>query len=59
VVLVDRASRKRYRVWEGDVIGGAKLIGVQPDEAVFRVTVFGVSRQDTLRLRSQQKEQGE
>jgi hypothetical protein len=58
VVLVDRATGKRYRVWEGDAIGGAKLIGVTPQEAVFLVTVFGVSRQETLRLESQMKEQG-
>jgi hypothetical protein len=58
VVLVDRATHRRYRVWEGDTIGGAKLVGVRPDEAVFVVTVFGVSRQETLPLKSQRKEQG-
>lgn len=57
-VLVDRATRKRYRVWEGDSIGGARLVRVRPDEAVFVVSVFGVSRQETLRLRKDEKEQG-
>lgn len=58
VVLVNRPTGQRYRVWEGDVIGGATLTEVRADEAIFRVTVFGVSRRDTLRLESQQKEQG-
>ncbi len=56
-VLVDRATNKRFRVWEGDVIGGAKLVRVRPSEADFVVTAFGVSRQETLRLKSQEKEQ--
>ena len=57
VVLVDRNTLRRYRVWEGDVIGGATLMRVTPDEAVFTVTVFGVSRQETLRLKRTDKEQ--
>lgn len=58
-VLVDRATQRRYRVWEGDMIGGARLLAVSEDEAEFLVTVFGVSRRDTLRLRAQNKEQDE
>ena len=56
-VLVDAATQRRYRVWEGDVIGGARLVAVHPDQAEFQVTVFGVSRRDTLRLRTPDKEQ--
>lgn len=56
VVLVDRATLRRYRVWEGDVIGGARLVSVKQTEAEFLVTVFGVSRRDTLRLKTQDKE---
>ncbi len=56
-VLVDVATQRRYRVWEGDVIGGARLISVGQDHAEFTVTVFGVSRRDTLRLKPQDKEQ--
>lgn len=56
-VLVDVATQRRYRVWEGDVIGGARLISVGVDQAEFLVTVFGVSRRDTLRLKTQDKEQ--
>ncbi len=56
VVLVDRATSRRYRVWEGDAIGGARLIAVNQTEAEFLVTVFGVSRRDTLRLKTQGKE---
>lgn len=57
VVMVDAATGRRYRVWEGDVIGGARLVRVHPDRAEFQVTVFGVSRRDTLRLKTQDKEQ--
>jgi hypothetical protein len=56
-VLVDAATGRRYRVWEGDVVGGARLVRVRPDGAEFQVTVFGVSRRDTLRLKTQDKEQ--
>lgn len=56
-VMVDAATGRRYRVWEGDVIGGARLVRVHPDRAEFQVTVFGVTRRDTLRLKTQDKEQ--
>lgn len=55
-VLVDRATQRRYRVWEGDMIGGARLLNVSEAEAEFLVTVFGVTRRDTLRLKAQDKE---
>ena len=58
VVLVDRNTLRRYRVWEGDVIGGATLLEVTPQDATFMVTVFGVSRQETLRVKRNDKEQG-
>ena len=58
IVLVDRSTQRRYRVWEGDIIGGAQLLDVTPSEAVFVVTVFGVSRQETLSLKNMDKEQG-
>lgn len=56
VVLVDRSTQRRYRVWEGDFVGGAQLLDVTPEEAVFLVTVFGVSRQETLRVKNTDKE---
>lgn len=56
-ILSDVATQRRYRVWEGDVIGGARLVMVRPDEVEFQVTVFGVSRRDTLRLSTRDKEQ--
>ncbi|TFG61707.1 MAG: hypothetical protein E4H28_08515 [Gemmatimonadales bacterium] len=58
-VLVDQATLRRYRVWEGDMIGGARLLAVKQTEAEFLVTVFGVSRRDTLRLKAHDKEQGQ
>lgn len=57
-IMVDRATRRRYRVWEGDVVGGATLVRVRPSEVDFVVTAFGVSRSETLRLKDQDKEQG-
>lgn len=56
VVLVDRSTQRRYRAWEGDRVGGARLIEVTPEQATFIVTVFGVSRQETLRLKNTDKE---
>lgn len=56
-ILVDRTTKKRYRLWNGDAIGEARLIEVRPTEAVFTVTVFGVSREETLRVENQEKEQ--
>ncbi|MDT8435451.1 MAG: hypothetical protein RRA92_01725 [Gemmatimonadota bacterium] len=58
-ILVDRATRRRYRVWEGDDIGGARLARVRPAEAEFVVTAFGVTRQETLRLKKADKERRE
>jgi len=58
-VLVDQATLRRYRVWEGDMVGGARLLAVKQTEAEFLVTVFGVSRRDTLRLKPNDKEQGQ
>lgn len=56
IVLVDRSTQRRYRVWEGDIVGGAQLLDVTPNEAVFVVTVFGVSRRETLSLKNMDKE---
>ena len=56
IVLVDRSTQRRYRVWEGDIVGGAQLLDVTPDEAVFVVSVFGVDRRETLRLKNMDKE---
>ena len=55
-VLVDRLTLKRYRVWEGERVGGARLLRVSPTEVDFLVTVFGISRRETLTVKRQEEE---
>ncbi|MEN8145143.1 MAG: hypothetical protein ABFS14_09350 [Gemmatimonadota bacterium] len=55
-VLVDRLTKKRYRVWEGERVGGARLLRVRPTEVDFLVTVFGISRRETLTVKRQEEE---
>jgi hypothetical protein len=55
-VLVDRLTLKRYRVWEGETVGGARLLRVRPTEVDFLVTVFGISRRETLTVKRHEEE---
>ena len=55
-VLVDRLTLRRYRVWEGERVGGARLLRVSPTEADFLVTVFGISRRETLTVKRHEEE---
>lgn len=57
-VLVDRATRKRYRAREGDRLGDAQVLAIREAEAVFVVSSFGVSRRETLRVRKHEQEPG-
>lgn len=56
--LVDRATDKRYRVRRGDIAGNARVVEIRPNEVVFQVTQFGVTRSETLRIRKEEEEQG-
>ena len=56
--LIDRATEKRYRVRRGDIVGNARIVEIRPDEVVFQVTQFGVTRSETLRIRRPEEEQG-
>ena len=56
--LIDRSSEKRYRVRRGDSVGTARVVEIRPDAVVFRVTQFGVTRSETLRIRREEEEQG-
>ena len=56
--LIDRATERRYRVRRGDIIGDARVVEIRPDEVVFQVTQFGVTRSETLRIRRPEEEQG-
>ena len=50
MVVVEDAARKGYFLKLGDVVGKATLVQILPDEAVFDVRDFGISRRETLKL---------
>lgn len=56
--LLDRAAAKRYRVRRGDVVGNAEVIEIRPEEVVFKVTVFGLSRVERLRVKKEKETKG-
>lgn len=56
--LVDRTSQRRYRVRRGDSAGNARVVEIRPDAVVFRVSQFGVTRSETLRIKKEEEEQG-
>lgn len=56
--LIDRSNDKRYRVRRGDNVGSARVVEIRPDAVVFRVSQFGVTRSETLRIRREEEEQG-
>lgn len=55
-VVADRATERRYRLREGERVGSARVLEIRPDEVVFGITTFGVSRQAILRVK---KERGQ
>jgi hypothetical protein len=48
--VIDRGTEKRYRVRRGDVIGNARVVEIEPRTVVFRVSEFGVTRNEALKL---------
>jgi hypothetical protein len=56
VVLREKVSAKRYKLRVGDQVGRAKLMLIQPRDAVFTIQDFGYERQETLSLRKQEVE---
>jgi hypothetical protein len=56
VVVADRTNERRYRLREGERVGTARVLEIRPDEVVFGITTFGVSRQAILRAK---KERGQ
>ena len=51
VVVADRTTERRYRLREGERVGNARVMEIRPDEVVFGITTFGVSRQAILRVK--------
>lgn len=56
--LIDRASGKRYRVRRGETTGNARVVEIRPDAVVFRVSQFGVTHSETLRIKKEEEERG-
>ncbi|MFV1988231.1 MAG: hypothetical protein ACC682_13180 [Gemmatimonadota bacterium] len=49
--LLDESTGRRYRVREGESLGEARVIAIRIDEVDFLITSFGISRQETLRVK--------
>jgi len=56
VVLREKVSLKRHKLRVGDQVGRARLVQIQPRDAVFMIQDFGYERQETLSLRKQEVE---
>lgn len=57
VVLEDR-SRKGHFLRIGQSIGGAHLIEILPDAAVFEIREYGAARREILRLERRERPEG-
>src|SRR3712207_9438047 len=56
VVVREKVSLKRHKLRVGDQVGRARLVQIQPRDAVFTIQDFGYERQETLSLRKQEVE---
>ncbi|MGI9039925.1 MAG: hypothetical protein ACR2HK_02275 [Gemmatimonadales bacterium] len=56
VVLREKVGAKRHKLRVGDQVGRARLVRIQPRDAVFVIQDFGFERQETLSLRKQEVE---
>jgi hypothetical protein len=56
IVLREKVSSKRHKLRVGDQVGRARLVKIQPRDAVFTIQDFGFERQETLSLRKQEVE---
>lgn len=56
VVLREKVTLKRHKLRVGDQVGRARLVQIQPRDAVFTIQDFGYERQETLSLRKQEVE---
>ncbi|HEY7470759.1 MAG TPA: hypothetical protein VIE68_00260 [Gemmatimonadota bacterium] len=50
LVVLEDPSRRGHFLRVGDRIGGARLIQIMPDAAVFEVEEYGTARREVLRL---------
>jgi len=56
IVVREKATLKRHKLRVGDQVGRARLVQIQPRDAVFMIQDFGYERQETLSLRKQEVE---
>jgi len=56
--LVDEQTGRRYRVREGDSLGEARVTSIRVDEVDFLITAYGISRQETLRVKQDKESEG-
>ncbi|MBA2566086.1 MAG: hypothetical protein H0V09_11795 [Gemmatimonadetes bacterium] len=55
MVVVEDATRRGYFLKPGNVVGKATLVQILPDQALFDVRDFGISRRETLKLQRSQE----
>ena len=55
-VLWDEASKRRIRLRSGERMGGITVVGIYPRRVDLRIDEFGVSRRETLYLRTRIKQ---
>jgi len=56
--FLDESTGRRYRVREGESLGEARVIAIRTDEVDFLITSFGISRQETLRVKRDKESVG-
>ncbi|MDX1394848.1 MAG: hypothetical protein R3195_10665 [Gemmatimonadota bacterium] len=56
--LLDESTGRRYRVREGEVLGDARVVAIRTDEVDFLITNYGISRQETLRVKRNKESEG-
>lgn len=56
--LLDEKTGRRYRVREGEDLGEARIVAIRTDEVDFLITSFGISRQETLRVKRDKESVG-
>jgi hypothetical protein len=57
VVLRDMSTQQQYRAKPGQVLGRARVSQIKPQEVVLTIEEYGFSRQEILRLNTQQTQQ--
>lgn len=49
--LTDQKTSRRYRVRESDMLGEVRVLEIRPQEVVFLITSYGISRREVLRVK--------